>query len=238
MHTDANIAQFWARRAPSVDALHKCVHTSHLAQVSSVCLHFHPWSSACALVLECSLLPRVSLPCSPVLLPPLPELHHGVWRELHGRSPLQLQLREHGQLGLCHTRHKFRIRESEKLKTILELYNMDIHQKNEDLIITDSRQWLKWSIYKLRIKNFCSQKRELWNKRRSQETGDKKSSQRTPGDCWQWKANGHCSEGESWSLCHDSGKRANTTQPNPSPSSSTRENDRNASTYQRKECQW
>ena len=28
---------------------------SHVAQVSSVCLHFHPWSSACALVLECSL---------------------------------------------------------------------------------------------------------------------------------------------------------------------------------------
>ena len=32
---------------------------SHVAQVSSVCLHFHPWSSACALVLECSLHPSL-----------------------------------------------------------------------------------------------------------------------------------------------------------------------------------
>ena len=78
---------------------------SHVAQVSSVCLHFHPWSSACALVLECCLLPRVSLPCSQILLPLLPDSFHGAWREFHGRSLVQLQLREHGQPGLCHTRH-------------------------------------------------------------------------------------------------------------------------------------
>ena len=30
-----------------------------LAQVSSVCLRFHPWSSACALVLECPLHPSL-----------------------------------------------------------------------------------------------------------------------------------------------------------------------------------
>ena len=33
--------------------------------------------------------------------------------------------------------YKLRIRESEKLKTVFELYNMGIHQKNLDLIITD-----------------------------------------------------------------------------------------------------
>ena len=32
-----------------------------MAQVSSVCLRFHPWSSACALVLECSLHPSLYL---------------------------------------------------------------------------------------------------------------------------------------------------------------------------------
>ena len=106
MHTDANTAQFWARRAPSVDALHICVHTSHVAQVSSVCLHFHPWSSTCALVLECCLLLCVSLLRPQVLLPPLPESCHGAWREFHGRSPVQPQLREHCQPGLCHTRHR------------------------------------------------------------------------------------------------------------------------------------
>ena len=49
---------------------------SHVAQVSSVCLHFHPWSSACAFVLECSLHP-VSLLLLQVFLPPLPESFHG-----------------------------------------------------------------------------------------------------------------------------------------------------------------
>ena len=33
--------------------------------------------------------------------------------------------------------YKLRIRESEKLKTVLELHNMEIHQKKLDLIITD-----------------------------------------------------------------------------------------------------
>ena len=52
-------------------------------------------------------LPCLSLLLPQVLLPPLPDSCHGAWREFHGRSPVQLQLREHGQPGLCHTRHSF-----------------------------------------------------------------------------------------------------------------------------------
>ena len=89
--------------------------SSHVAQVSSVCLHFHPWSSACALVLECS-LHTVSLLLPQVLLPPLPDSCHGAWRDFHGRSPVQLQLREHGQPGLCHTRHKERCKKKWQIK--------------------------------------------------------------------------------------------------------------------------
>ena len=33
--------------------------------------------------------------------------------------------------------YKLRIRESEKLKTVLELYDLEIHQKQIGLIITD-----------------------------------------------------------------------------------------------------
>ena len=36
--------------------------------------------------------------------------------------------------------HKIRIRESEKFKTVLELYDLEIHQKL-DLVIADRRQW-------------------------------------------------------------------------------------------------
>ena len=59
--------------------------------------------------------------------------------------------------------------------------------------------------------------------------GTKQREQRTLGDCLQWKANGQCSEGDNCSFRHDINKRAKTTQPNPSPSSSTGQNERNTS---------
>ena len=53
--------------------------------------------------------------------------------------------------------------------------------------------------------------------------------QRSLGDCWQWKANGQCSKGDSCSFRHDMNKRANSTQPNPSPRPSTQQSVKNAS---------
>ena len=40
---------------------------------------------------------------------------------------------------------------------------------------------------------------------------------------WQWKANGQCSKGDNCSFWHHMNKRAKSTQPNPSPSSSTQQ---------------
>ena len=51
--------------------------------------------------------------------------------------------------------------------------------------------------------------------------GIKQREQRTLGDCWQWKANVQCSKGDNCSFRHDKDKRAKSTQPNPSPRSST-----------------
>ena len=59
--------------------------------------------------------------------------------------------------------------------------------------------------------------------------GTKQREQRSLGYFWQWKANGQCSKGDNCSFRHDVNKRAKSTQPNPSPSSSTRQNERNAS---------
>ena len=67
--------------------------------------------------------------------------------------------------------YKLRIRESEKLKNVSDLYNLEIHQK---------------------------------------------------------KAKGQCSKGDTCSFRHDVNKRSKPTQPNPSPRSSTRQDDRNA----------
>ena len=57
----------------------------------------------------------------------------------------------------------------------------------------------------------------------------KQREQRTPGDCWQWEANGQCSEGDNCSFRHDINKRGKMTQPNPSPNSIMQQNERNAS---------
>ena len=57
----------------------------------------------------------------------------------------------------------------------------------------------------------------------------KQREQRSLGDCWQWKANGQCSKGVNRSFRHDINKRAKSTQPNPSPRSSTQQSVRNDS---------
>ena len=80
-----------------------------------------------------------------------------------------------------------------------------------------------------RIKNFEARNRNYEKNAVVKNQGTKQREQRTPGDCWQWEANGQCSKGDNCSFRHDVNKRAKTTQPNPSPSSSTRQNERNAS---------
>ena len=120
--------------------------------------------------------------------------------------------------------YKLRIRESEKLKTVLELYDLEIHQKKAGFDYHRLKTMVKRSIKQnLRIKNF-----EVRNGNYERSRGQQRE-QRTPGDCWQWKANGQCSKGDNCSFRHDINKRAKTTQTNPSPSSSTRQNERNAS---------
>ena len=57
--------------------------------------------------------------------------------------------------------------------------------------------------------------------------GTKQCEQRSLVDCWQWKANGQCSKGDNCSFRYDKDKRAKSTQPNPSPRSSTRQNVKN-----------
>ena len=59
--------------------------------------------------------------------------------------------------------------------------------------------------------------------------GTKQRVQRILGDCWQWESNGQCSRGDNCSFRHDMNKRAKSTQPNPSPRSSTQQSVRNAS---------
>ena len=126
--------------------------------------------------------------------------------------------------------YKLRIRESEKLKTVLELYNMEIHQKKAGPDYHRLKTMVKRSIEQnLRIKNFEAKNGNYETNAVVKNQVTKQREQRTLGDCWQWKANGQCCKGDNCSFRHDMNKRAKSTQPSPSPRSSTRQNDRNAS---------
>ena len=81
----------------------------------------------------------------------------------------------------------------------------------------------------LRIKNFEARNGNYERNAVVKSQGTKQREQRTLGDCLQWKANGQCSKGDNCSFRHDVNKRAKMTQPNLSPSSSTRQNEGKAS---------
>ena len=126
--------------------------------------------------------------------------------------------------------YKLRIRESEKLKNVLEVYNMEIHQKKAGPDYHRLKTMVKRSIEQnLRIENFEARNGNHETNAVVKDQGTKQREQGSLGDCWHWKANGQCSEGDNCTFRHDVNKRAKTTQPNPSPSFSTRQNERNAS---------
>ena len=125
---------------------------------------------------------------------------------------------------------KFRIRQSEKLKTVLELYDLETHQKELGPDHHRLKTMVKRSIEQdLRNRNFGVRNGNYEKNAVVKNQGTKQCVQRTPGDCWQWKINGQFSKEDNCSFRHDINKRARMTQPNPSPSSSTRQNERNAS---------
>ena len=129
--------------------------------------------------------------------------------------------------------YKLRIRESEKLKTVLELYDLEIHQKKAGPDYHRLKTTVKRSIEQnLRIKNFEARNGNYERNVVVKDQGTKQRGQRILGDCWQWKANGQCVKGDNCSFRNDTNKRAKSTQPNPSPRSSTQQNVKNASRTQ------
>ena len=126
--------------------------------------------------------------------------------------------------------YKLRIRESEKVKTVLELYDLETHQKKAGPDYHRLKTMVKRSIEQnLRIKNFEARNGNYETNAVVKNQGTKQREQRTLGVCCQWKANWQCPQGDNCSFRHDMDKRVKTTQPNPSPRSSARQNERNAS---------
>ena len=119
------------------------------------------------------------------------------------------------------------MRESEKLKTVLELYNMAIHQKKAGTDHHRLKTMVKRSIEQnLRIKNFEARNGNYESNAVVKNQGTKQREQRSLGLCWQWKANGQCSKRDNCSFRHDVNKRGKITQPNPSLRSSTQQSEK------------
>ena len=126
--------------------------------------------------------------------------------------------------------YKLRIRESEKLKTVMELYNMEIYQKKAGPDYHRLETMVKRSIEQhSRIKNFEPRNGNYQRNAMVKNQGTKQRAQRILGDCWQWETNGQCVKGDNCSFRHDVNKRAKMTQPNPPPSSFMQQKERNVS---------
>ena len=83
----------------------------------------------------------------------------------------------------------------EKLKTVLELYKMEIHQMKAGLDYHRLKTMVKRSIEQnLRIKNFEARNGNYERNAVVKNQGTKQRGQRILGDCWQWEANGQCSK--------------------------------------------
>ena len=132
-------------------------------------------------------------------------------------------------LSMAQIPYKLRIRESEKLKTLLSLYNVEIHQKKAGPDNHRLKTMVKRSTEQSpRMKNFEARNGNHETSAVVKNQGAKLREQRSPGDCWQWIANGQCSKGDNCSFRHDIHKRGKWTQRDPSPGSSTQQSVKNA----------
>ena len=126
--------------------------------------------------------------------------------------------------------YKKRIRESEKLKTVLELFDLEIHQNKIGPDYHRLKTMVKRSIEQdVRNKNLGARNGNYERNAVVKNPGTKQRGQRILGVCWQWKSNGQCSKGDNCSFRHDINKRTKMTQPNSSPNSFMQQKERNAS---------
>ena len=126
--------------------------------------------------------------------------------------------------------YKLRIPESEKLKTVLELYDLETHQKKLGPDYHRLKTMVKRSIeQEIRNKNFWNRIGNFEKNAVVKNQGTKKRVQRILGDCWQWETNGQCVKGDNCSFCHDVNKRGKSSPSNPSPNSFMRESERKPS---------
>ena len=105
--------------------------------------------------------------------------------------------------------YKLRIRESEKLKTVLELYDLETHQKKIGTDYHSLKTMVKRSMEQdIRNSNYGARNGNCERNVVVNNPGTKQRGQRILGDCWQLEANGQCSKGDNCGFRHVIDKRA------------------------------
>ena len=99
--------------------------------------------------------------------------------------------------------YRLRIRESEKLKTVLELYNLEIHQQKAKPDYYRLKTMVKRSLeQELRSRNFESRNGRLESNVLVKNQRERRRFHRGQEDCWQWQASGQCLKGDKCSFRH------------------------------------
>ena len=125
--------------------------------------------------------------------------------------------------------YKLRIRESEKLKTVLELYDLET-QKKLELDYHRLKAMVKRSIeQEIRNKNFGARSGNFEKNAVVKNQGTTQRVQRILGDRWQWEANGQCVKEDNCSFRHDMDKRGKSSPSNPSQNSFMQQSERKPS---------
>ena len=108
--------------------------------------------------------------------------------------------------------YKLRIREPDQLNTVLELFDMEIHQKTSRLDYQKLKTMEKRSVdQKLGLRNFDAGNERIETGAVVTNRRGQRGVVRGQGECYQWKAKGHYLRGDKCSFRHDEGKRAKPT---------------------------
>ena len=105
--------------------------------------------------------------------------------------------------------YKLRIRESDQLKTVLELYDMEIHQKISVPNCQKLKTMEKKSIdQKLHLRNFDARNGRIESGAVIKNRKGIMGVDGGKGICYPWKEKGQCSQGDRCSFRHETQDRA------------------------------
>ena len=126
--------------------------------------------------------------------------------------------------------NKLRIRDSEQLRNVSELNDMEIHQKVSMPNYQKLKTMVKRSLdRKLRLRNFEARHGRIETGAVVTNRRGERGVEREQGECYQWKAKGQCSRGDTCSFRHDEDKRAKPTPKTAFPSEPPTQRGRSAS---------